>query len=203
MIIHTYFRGLRKIYRFIYIYITTLYTRFLFSLNGVRTRGLHSIGIPILDIMRNARVTIGDNFSISNDPHSSHVGYLRSKLCVHNDATLTIGHNSGINGVTIDVRNSITIGDFVKIGGDTVITDNDSHSLDPVIRRMPGEWVNAISKPIVISDDVFIGTRCIILKGVTIGQGSIIAAGSVVSRNVPPYEIWGGNPAIFIKQIPH
>ena len=51
----------------------------------------------------------------------------------------------------------------------------------------------------VIEDDVFVGTSCLILKGVTIGARSVIAAGSVVTHNVPPDEIWGGNPAKFIK----
>lgn len=56
------------------------------------------------------------------------------------------------------------------------------------------------SKEIIIEDDVWIGTSCIILQGVTIGRGSIIAAGSVVNKSVPPYEIWAGVPARFIKK---
>lgn len=56
------------------------------------------------------------------------------------------------------------------------------------------------SKEIIIEDDVWIGTSCIILQGVTIGKGSIIAAGSVVNKSVPPYEIWAGVPARFIKK---
>jgi acetyltransferase-like isoleucine patch superfamily enzyme len=55
------------------------------------------------------------------------------------------------------------------------------------------------SKEIIIEDDVWIGTSCIILQGVTIGKGSIIAAGSVVNKSVPSFEIWGGVPAHFIK----
>ncbi|TRX23102.1 acyltransferase [Flavobacterium franklandianum] len=56
------------------------------------------------------------------------------------------------------------------------------------------------SKEIIIEDDVWIGTSCVILQGVTIGKGSIIAAGSVVNKSVPSYEIWAGVPARFIKK---
>ena len=56
------------------------------------------------------------------------------------------------------------------------------------------------SKEIFIDDDVWIGTSCVILQGVTIGQGSVIAAGSVVNKSIPPYEVWAGVPARFIKK---
>jgi acetyltransferase-like isoleucine patch superfamily enzyme len=56
------------------------------------------------------------------------------------------------------------------------------------------------SKEIIIEDDVWIGTSCVILQGVTIGQGSVIAAGSVVNKSIPPYEVWAGVPARFIKK---
>lgn len=59
--------------------------------------------------------------------------------------------------------------------------------------------IDALSKPIVIEDDVFIGAHSIILKGVNIGQGAIIAAGSVVTKSIPAYETWGGNPAKKIR----
>ena len=59
----------------------------------------------------------------------------------------------------------------------------------------------AKTSPIHIGDYAFIGAHCIIGKGITIGEKSIIAAGSVVTRDVPACEIWGGNPANFIKKI--
>ena len=57
------------------------------------------------------------------------------------------------------------------------------------------------AKPIIIEDDVFIGARCLVLKGVTIGRGAMVGAGSVVTKNIPPCEIWAGNPAKYIKSI--
>ena len=59
----------------------------------------------------------------------------------------------------------------------------------------------ALTAPVRIENDAFIGTRCIICKGVTIGEKSIIAAGSVVVKDVPAGEMWGGNPAKYIKKI--
>lgn len=56
------------------------------------------------------------------------------------------------------------------------------------------------SKEIIIEDDVWIGTSCVILQGVTIGKGAVIAAGSIVNKSIPPYEVWGGVPARFIKK---
>ena len=70
-----------------------------------------------------------------------------------------------------------------------------------------GAWFNPTykypshAKPVVIEDDVFVGTHCIICKGVRIGNRSIVAAGSVVVKDIPNGEVWGGNPAKFIRKI--
>ena len=84
----------------------------------------------------------------------------------------------------------------MNIGADTLILDTDAHHLDWKERRDGGE---RNSKPIVIEDDVFIGTRSIVLKGVTIGARSIIGAGSVVSKNIPADCIAAGNPCRIIR----
>ena len=61
--------------------------------------------------------------------------------------------------------------------------------------------LNAKTSPITISDNVFIGTSCIICKGVSIGENAVIGAGSIVTKNIPANEIWAGNPAKFIRKI--
>lgn len=95
---------------------------------------------------------------------------------------------------------NITIGNYVKIGGNCILIDTDSHNKDYMIRR--GQYTDwGIAEPIVIEDDVFIGMNCIILKGVTIGARSIIAAGSVVTKSIPADCIAGGNPAKVIKSL--
>jgi acetyltransferase-like isoleucine patch superfamily enzyme len=90
----------------------------------------------------------------------------------------------------------------IKIGNNSLIaskcTINDTgheYNSNTIIKLQP-----ITSKEINIEDDVWIGTSCVILQGVTIGQGSVIAAGSVVNKSIPPYEIWAGVPARFIKK---
>ena len=91
------------------------------------------------------------------------------------------------------------IGNNVIIGVGTQIRDTDNHSLNPFDRLNGLDWKNKKTQPIKIGDNVFIGTNTIILKGVEIGDNCIIAAGSVVTKSIPENEIWGGNPAKFLK----
>lgn len=90
---------------------------------------------------------------------------------------------------------------MLKWGGGTSVYTTDFHSLDMNIRRTDDDMKNRKCSPVVIGDDVFIGAKCIILKGVTIGDGAIIGAGSVVTKNIPACQIWAGNPAKFIRKI--
>lgn len=95
------------------------------------------------------------------------------------------------------VHDSVAIGDNVKIGACVLITDTDAHPLDYLARRSSNEGTK--SAPIVIEDDVWIGAHSIILKGVTIGAGSIIGAGSVVTKSIPAVCVAAGNPCRVIK----
>jgi acetyltransferase-like isoleucine patch superfamily enzyme len=104
---------------------------------------------------------------------------------------LVIGDHVGITGSSIVCFDHISIGNNVLIGPGCSIIDTDGHSINPDERRTGF----SISSPIIIEDDVFIGTKCIILKGVRIGEGSIIAAGSVVMDSVPSFTVVAGNPA--------
>lgn len=98
------------------------------------------------------------------------------------------------------------IGNNVVIGANTRLNDSNDHCINYLERRMEREckdWskLNIDHAPIVIEDDVFIGACCIISKGITIGARSIVAAGSVVVKSIPADEVWGGNPAKFIKKV--
>jgi acetyltransferase-like isoleucine patch superfamily enzyme len=79
-----------------------------------------------------------------------------------------------------------------------LITDNDAHPLHVDERHIPGATLLA---PVFIEAGVFVGARSIILKGVTLGEGCVVGAGSVVSKNVPPYTIVAGNPAQIIRKL--
>lgn len=87
------------------------------------------------------------------------------------------------------------------MGGGTSIYTTDFHSLDPIIRASDEDQKYRRCASVVIRDNVFIGAKCIILKGVTIGENSIIGAGSVVTKNVPANQIWAGNPAKYIRNL--
>jgi acetyltransferase-like isoleucine patch superfamily enzyme len=101
--------------------------------------------------------------------------------------------------------NHIKIGNRVLLSFNVTILDNNSHPLDPDERHKhfidPKANVSVDNAPVTIEDDSWIGCNAIILKGVTIGRGSIIAAGSVVTSSVPPFSIVAGNPATVIKQL--
>lgn len=115
---------------------------------------------------------------------------------------IIIGKNVGISQTSLIAHNSdITIGDNVKIGGGTCIYTTDFHSIDPKCRASSYDINNAICKPVTIGNNVFIGARCMVLKGVSIGDDSIVGAGSIVTKSIPPRQIWAGNPAKFIKSI--
>lgn len=108
-------------------------------------------------------------------------------------ANIEIGHNSVINRFTyLDGRFSLKIGNNVNISHYTVI---QTLSHDPQSPDFAG-----VIGPVIIEDHVWIGTRALILPGITIGEGAVIGAGSVVTKSIPPYSIAVGNPARVIKE---
>lgn len=115
-----------------------------------------------------------------------------SDIRVFKDAELNIGSGYCTSGVQIVCAKKISIGNNVAIARDVIIRDNDAHQI-----MREGYEPN---KEIVIEDNVWIGNRSIIMKGVTIGEGAIVGAGSIVTKNVPPHTIVAGNPAKVIRE---
>ncbi|WP_461133849.1 acyltransferase [Spirosoma lituiforme] len=181
----------------------SLYARFLFYLNGVKHGDcLHALGSFRVNVALSGKFTIGDNFHFRSYSKYSDTGDNRPcKFLVGKNSNLNIGNNVAITAVTIVCHNYIIIGDNVKIGGGTTIFDTNFHSTDSSVRKSESDLKLAIFSPIVIEEDVFIGTSCIICKGVIIGARSIVAAGSIVTRSIPRDQVWGGNPAKFIKEV--
>lgn len=108
----------------------------------------------------------------------------------------------------IGAVDSVILGNYVRLSNNVIMIDNNNHPVNPIDRKiMNGEdysspyrtWAYAVSKPIVIHDNVWIGRNSIINKGVTIGENSIVAAGSIVTKDVPANSIVAGNPAKVVK----
>lgn len=110
---------------------------------------------------------------------------------------IVIGDNSSL-GVDAKIYGPLTIGRDVMMGPEVVVITTTHHA-DRLDVPMIQQGVSA-PDPVTIEDDVWIGQRVLILPGVTIGRGSIIAAGAVVSRSIPPYSLAGGVPAKVIRQ---
>ena len=182
--------------------LSNISTRLLLMGNDVHFSTFKSSGVPYIMVARRGRMSIGKNFRMNNGLRANPIGCpQKCTFFVHTDCKITIGDNVGISQTALISHCSITIGDNVKIGGGTSIYTTDFHSLDPIIRASDEDQKYRRCAPVVIRDNVFIGAKCIILKGVTIGENSIIGAGSVVTKNVPANQIWAGNPAKFIRNI--
>lgn len=120
--------------------------------------------------------------------------YSGVRLEIGSSGTLVIGNGTYLNRNTLIVcEDNVEIGENCKIAWDVIIMDSDLH---PINESSP-----IVNKPVRIEDDVWIGCRSIILKGVTIGYGAVIAAGSVVTKNIPPRTVYGGSPAKLIAEL--
>jgi acetyltransferase-like isoleucine patch superfamily enzyme len=164
--------------------------------------GTQFLGVPIVTSF-GRHISIGRNCQIVSRSRGTALGVSRAVIlrCLTPEARIEIGDDCGLSGTTICAASRVTIGKRCLLGADVVIMDTDFHNHSPENRRYaPVDWA-AVSAPVKLGDDVFIGTRAILQKSVTIGDGSIVAAGSVVVHDVPPYTIVGGNPARPIRSL--
>lgn len=151
-------------------------------------------GMTYLQRAIGARISIGDNCQFRSKPHSNRIGINHQCIVatMSTDAEIAIGYNCGFSGTTITAFSSIKIGNNVRCGSNTIISDSDWHNDDP---RSGG------SKPVVIEDNVWIGYNATIWKGVTIGRNSVIGANSVVTKDVPADVVAAGNPCRAIRAL--
>lgn len=142
-------------------------------------------------------ITIGSECIFNSSETVNNIGLnhkciLSATPGIKETCKLSIGNKCGFSGTAIWCFDSITIGNNVRCGANTLIMDGDAHFDDP--RTSP-------SSPIVIEDGVFIGANCIVKKGVTIGENTVIGMNSVVTKSIPKNCVAVGNPCRVIKQI--
>ncbi|MBE7018737.1 MAG: acyltransferase [Ruminococcaceae bacterium] len=193
---------IKGILRFFYYLPSNFSNRIRYKLKGVRVGKKHETK-GNLCIKNKGTITIGDRVRINSKGSANPIGGgEKTYFQVLSGAKLTIGNDVGMSNCAITAGNSVTIGDYVRIGAGVKIYDTDFHSLNPFERTAKPEIANVVTKPVMLEDYAFIGAGSYILKGVTVGKYSIIGAGSVVTKDVPQGEIWAGNPAKKIGIVP-
>jgi acetyltransferase-like isoleucine patch superfamily enzyme len=161
--------------------------------------GCRFCGLPDIRRMPDSVIRIGARCEFRSAPWSNQVGLNRpcSISTLRENALIEIGHDSGFSGAVIGAAERIVIGSHVLVGGNCTITDTDWHALTHERRKTePGNCA-----PVVIEDEVFLSMNVIVLKGVTIGAGTVVAAGSVVSKSLPGGVIAGGAPARVLREL--
>jgi len=137
------------------------------------------------------RLIIGSSCSIQDDVD------FRIWQPFNVNCNIIIGDSVFIGHACEFVCNSnIIIGNNCLVASKTTFNDTGhEYSKDLLINKQP-----ITTTAIILEEDVWIGTSCVVLQGVTVGKGAVIAAGSVVNKSIPSYEVWGGIPARFIKK---
>jgi len=161
------------------------------------------LGLPIVSRVPGSSIRIGNRVVLCSDSRMTALGVSHPVILrtLQAGAELIIGDDVGISGGSICCASRIQIGPNSLLGADVVIVDTDFHRIAPQGRRYAG-LEGTESKPTIIGENVFIGSGSFILKGVNIGNHSVIGARSVVTSDIPANVIAGGNPCRIIKPLP-
>ena len=175
--------------------------RYSLKKNLIIGKGLSVVGKPLIDIKRNCKLIIGKNVTLNSRNRGYHIN-MHSPVKLFADrpgAKIVIGDNTRIHGTCIHAYSSITVGSNCLIAANCQIIDGNGHDLsfDDVDNRIN---THGGSKAVTIEDSVWLGANTIVLSGVKIGRGSVISANSVVSKDIPPKTLAGGNPAVILKE---
>lgn len=178
------------------------YIRLAFRLHGLKWgKGWRIFGMPIIQRHRHSTIELGDGLELrswysTNPIAPNHRVVLSTRSA---GASLQVGCHCGLTGCVLVATERVEIGDRVLLGSNCVVTDTDFHPLDPIQRRQGSRSLD--SQPVLIEDDVFVGMNCLVLKGVSVGKGSVIGAGSVVAGDVPSGVVAAGNPARVLRYL--
>jgi acetyltransferase-like isoleucine patch superfamily enzyme len=172
-------------------------------LHGVKIKeGLWMNTLPFCRRHQLASIEIGSNVRINNKLYENPAGISHRSVLVANrpGARLVIGNHVGMSGVVLYCTTNIIIEDHVNLGVGVMVYDTDFHPINAYARRVRGDK-SVKSAPVRICEDVWVGANATILKGVTIGERSIVAAGAVVIKDVPNDVIVAGVPAKIVKHL--
>lgn len=211
MIKHTYVKKMLSLLRMpadvLYQRVATLLWTWIFRIKcgllGVSFgRGLEVFGNCIIRKHPQSHIAIGDGVQLfSSSWRSSTANCFNCKLrTFHSTSSIIFGDHSCMTGGAIIARSkTIRIGARCLIAPGVTILDSDFHISWPPDRR--NAWDTDLDKDVVLEENVWIGMGCIVLKGVTVGKNSVIAAGSVVVNSIPANCLAGGNPAKVLKRM--
>lgn len=177
-----------------------LYLRRLSRQSNIKVpSSLRIVGIPMIDIHPKATLQIGENVTLGSENRGYHLNlFAPTKLLADREgAVIKIGSNCRIHGTCIHAQKYIEIGRNCLIAANCQIIDCNAHnvSFDNVENRI---HTKGTPKPIIIEDNVWLGANTFVMPGVTIGEGSVVSANSVVTEDIPPYSIARGNPAVVV-----
>ena len=164
--------------------------------------GINAIGAPHISLYPESAICVGHYVTLISESFATALGVnhpvvLRTLAA---GARIRIGDRVGISGGSICAARRIEIGDDTMLGANVTIADTDFHSLHPAYRAGHTHPTIGIAE-VRIGKRVFIGTNSLVLKGVTIGDNSVIGAGSVVTKDVPENCIAAGNPCKVIRSL--
>lgn len=172
---------------------------------GVETKddSVVMVGSPIIECKNGGRIVLGRNVSLISDIQYNPAGINHPVFLIADgpDARIVIGDNSGISGTSIVTSSTIEIGNNVMIGANCNLFGTDFHCHSADKRRVQKSMQEAPSAPIIIEDDCWLGANVTVLKGVTIGQETIIGTMSLVNKSIPSHCLAAGVPAKVIRSL--
>lgn len=158
-------------------------------------RNLHT-GVFLHWVQGKGDIILGDNVTLDGRSNIFFAARFSER------PTLRIGDNSGFgHECAFSVAKEIRIGRHCRFASNIAIFDSSGHPAEPVARMNGAPPSSDDVRPVIIGDNVWVGTNCIIFPGVTIGDNSIVSAGSVVMSNVPPNTVVAGNPARMVRSL--
>jgi acetyltransferase-like isoleucine patch superfamily enzyme len=158
-------------------------------------------GFPIISRHPGSRIVLGRGVKLVSHSRYNAAGVNHPVILatLARDAVIQIGDGTGMSGNAICAVQAVRIGPACGLGANAAVYDTDFHPLDPEQRLRQQRDTDAPSAPVRLGARVWLGANSLVLKGVTIGEGAVIAAGAIVTKDVPPNALAGGVPAKILR----